>query len=146
MNHIAVGRRLSRQAHSILAKIREFDNLLGSEAAARRIVRETHPEVCFWAFAGHPMRHNKKKPRGFDERLAVLAAVLPSAQDAVDHALRTIPRHDAARDDILDALVAGLTAARPPEALATLPTIPPKDAAGLPMEMVFYQGESSGVR
>jgi predicted RNase H-like nuclease len=93
-----------------------------------------------------PRTYLKKKPRGFDERLAVLAAVLPSAQDAVDHALRTIPRHDAARDDILDALVAGLTAARPPEALATLPTIPPKDAAGLPMEMVFYQGEWSGVR
>ena len=42
-----------------------------------------------------------------------------------------------ARDDILDALVAAIIATRGEDQLKTVPEDPPKDARGLPMEMVF---------
>jgi predicted RNase H-like nuclease len=39
----------------ILRKIREVDNLLINREFAKSRVRETHPEICFWAMAGHPI-------------------------------------------------------------------------------------------
>jgi len=44
---------LGVQAWHICQKIREVEELLRETApAARRTVREAHPEVCFWALAG----------------------------------------------------------------------------------------------
>ena len=44
-----------------------------------------------------------------------------------------------AKDDILDALVAAVTARVDHDRLKTIPDCPPKDCKGLPMEMVYYK-------
>ena len=61
----ARNKSLTIQSWSILPKIREVDTLLRGCAKARAMVREVHPEVCFWALAGEkPMRHRKKDREG----------------------------------------------------------------------------------
>lgn len=76
-NHNLTGRRLSKQSWAIVPKIREVDRLLADKTAFRRVIREVHPEVCFWALAGgHPMKYSKKKEEGFQERIEILKKTL----------------------------------------------------------------------
>ena len=136
LNKEATGKKLSWQTFSILPKIRAVDDLLRRDAKAREIVREVHPELCFWALNNkEPMRHNKGKSAGFEERMAVLEARWKGAQAAADEVWRLCRSKGVARDDITDAMVAALTgrAAK----LETLPEQPPQDDVGLPMQMVW---------
>jgi hypothetical protein len=71
------------------------------------------------------------------QRLAVLQPYVPQARQIVEQALASYPRRILARDDIVDALVLALSAAMPPERLASLPALPPRDAHGLPMGIVY---------
>jgi predicted RNase H-like nuclease len=137
INRRQTGRGLSRQTWNIVSKIREFDDLLADVAGARWIVREIHPEVCFRGFAGRPMAQSKKKADGRRERLDLLARLYPPARDLFAQARERWPRRAVGSDDILDALVAALTAAGPPADLRTLSADPARDARGLPMEMVY---------
>jgi predicted RNase H-like nuclease len=132
------GKGLSKQAFAIFPKIREVDNLLASDPRARMMIREIHPELCFWAFAGgSPMNYSKKKLEGFEERMCILEKVLPEARAMASSALRSFKRKEVARDDIVDALVALATAASDPKFLATLPETPELDSKDISMEMVF---------
>ncbi len=136
----ATGKALSRQAFAILHRCREVDRLLRDDAKARRIVREIHPEVCFWAFAGRrPMEHNKKTEEGFRERIELLKRIRPSTEPEVEQMLRQFRRRDVARDDAVDALAAALTASAPAAALRTLPPRPEQDSEGLRAEMVYVE-------
>ena len=138
------GRGLSIQAFGIVPKIREVDDLIRERGlTAHPAIREIHPEVCFWSLnGGRPMGHKKQCPDGHCERLDVLRRFHPCVDDVRDEALCRFRRKDVARDDILDALAAALTAV-PAEcsgaALPTLPAEPPRDALGLPMEMVYRE-------
>lgn len=134
------GKRLARQTWSIVPKITEVDTLLRHCPKARSIVREVHPEVCFWGLAGKAMRNGKKTAGGFEERLAVLTRFWPSVGEFVDRVLRATKRKAVARDDILDAVVAALVAAQPECGLRCLPRQPETDEFGLRMEMVFTRG------
>jgi predicted RNase H-like nuclease len=125
------------QSFALYKKVAEVDGLLGQSGEARARVREVHPEVCFWAWnGGAPMRHSKKKPAGRRERLALAekwlgAGVLVRAR--AGHSRRGV-----ADDDILDALAALWTATRIVARQArTLPAVPPVDATGLRMEIVY---------
>lgn len=132
------GKGLSRQAFGIAPKIREVDDLLADSEYAQLSVREVHPEVCFWAFAGgKPMVHRKKEEVGFRERMALLERVFPGCEELVRATLGRYRRKDVARDDIADALVLAATASAPDAALKTIPAHPDYDARGLPMEMVY---------
>ena len=136
----ATGKALSRQAFAILHRCREVDGLLRGDAKARRIVREIHPEVCFWAFAGRrPMEHNKKTEEGFRERIELLERFRPSAEREIEDMLRQFKRKEVGRDDAVDALAAAVTAAAPAAALRTLPPQPHEDRTGLRMEMVYVE-------
>ena len=133
----AIGKKISQQAFNIFPKIREVDRLLLGNKKARRVVREIHPEICFWALAGRPMKISKKKPEGYRERIAVLKSVRPSAEREIEEILKQFPRKSVARDDVVDAMVAAITATASADSLQTLPDCPLKDSQGLPMEMVF---------
>ena len=135
----ATGKGLSKQAWAIVPKCREVDGLLRNDAKARRIVREVHPELCFWALAGRrPMQHGKKVEQGIRERIDVLKGVRTSAALEAEKILEQRPQ-GVARDDIIDAMAAALTAAANDGAIQTLPLRPPRDAFGLPMEMVYVE-------
>ena len=138
---------VSNQSLAILDKIREADELMKSQrdSAATANVRETHPEVCFWALGGNPMKHSKKKREGRRERRQVLLDCRPDSAAAIDGALGEFLRREVAEDDILDAMACAVTAARilnDRNALRTLPAKPCRDSEGLPMEIVYAEPDS----
>lgn len=142
-NRGELGQGLSIQAFEIVPKIREVDELLRKRGAdARPEVREVHPEVCFWSLNHRKAMTSRKQTKaGLEERLGVLRGINPRVDDLYHEALGKFPRKDVARDDILDAIVAAVTAVpherRGGSPLATLPVKPSRDAFGLPMEMVY---------
>lgn len=136
------GKGISKPAWAIVPKIAEVDSLLADVPSARGRVREIHPEVLFWALnSEEDMRCSKKTTQGFYDRMNVLRKVEKRADAILEHALPlTCNPKAVGGDDILDALAAAVTARLGTQAgrLQTLPAEPPRDARGLPMEMVFY--------
>ncbi len=131
-------RKISKQVWHIRRKIKEIDNLMSTQPAAWDILRETHPEVCFWALAGkQPMTHYKKSPEGKAERLAVLKNYLGQSSTVINTALDRYRRKQLTCDDILDALVNAVTATRLDRNMETLPPEPVMDMLGLPMQMIY---------
>lgn len=133
------GRGLSAQAFALFPKIREWDALLQSDARARAVIRETHPEVCFAALnggLGKGLIAGKRKEAGHQLRIELLQPIV--GPSALKHLLQTIPKRMAAPDDILDAVVALHTAERLLQGQAqALPDPSHCDAAGLPMAIWY---------
>jgi len=96
-SEVACGKRLSKQAHAIMWRIREVDEMLRSEPELQGRVREVHPEVCFYAWAGRPMQHAKKTGEGRAERLEL---VNQHFRGAFDRLRPSIPQRFAADDDL----------------------------------------------
>lgn len=141
---------ISNQTWAIMPRIREVDEFLQEFEEARGTVREVHPEVCFWAFEGAALANGKKTGDGLRKRRAVLSTVHERADDIYEEAVekhidgpepyaRTLPKD--ARDDVIDALAAALTAQANENRLATFPAKLDEDddfdETGLPMEMVY---------
>ena len=81
----AIGKKISKQTFAILPKVCEVDQLLQGDEKARVIVREVHPELCFWELnQRRPMQNNKKGLVGRKERLEVLTRCWPEAKAAAD--------------------------------------------------------------
>ncbi len=129
----ACGKRLSRQAHAILWRIEAVDAALRAVPAPH--VREAHPELCFAEWnGGRPMAHAKRTAEGRAERLRLVEGTFG---DAFAPVRRRCVRAEVADDDILDAFATLWTAARVVAGESyTVPATPPRDACGLPMEMV----------
>ena len=125
------------QTWSIVPKIKEIDEFLRSHPEARKTIRETHPEVCFRALAVNPTIHSKKSREGFAERLYALSIYLPKVEKIINNNLSSTKRKDVKRDDILDSMVAAVTASFGNNKVATLPKIPETDSTGLSMEIVY---------
>ena len=147
-NHREIGKRLSTQSAAIIPKIAEVDEVLLGDATARSIVREVHPELCFWGLNGRrPMMHRKQDARGIAERLALLAGLLPWAGSIFEGTLMRYRRASVQRDDILDAMAAAVTALPAHRLLSVLQSLPAdreRDQQGLPMEMLFRLPRRSG--
>ena len=133
----ACGKMLSVQTWGIARKIFEVDLLLRQNDKARHVVREVHPELCFWALNRRvSMATSKKENSGFEERMRVLKAWLPGVEIFCSEIQRErLPGVE--RDDIADAIVSAVTALADPSTLRTVPESPPLDDFGLPMEMVY---------
>ena len=99
------GKRLSRQAFSILSKIEEVDRVLTPDR--QRLLVEVHPEVSFTVLAGVPMSHHKSTAEGRAERLAVLRGPFPNVDSETDFRITGVKP-----DDMLDAFVAAWSARR----------------------------------
>lgn len=128
------GAGISKQMWGILPKIRTVDRWITPEKNAR--FREGHPEVAFAAAAGAPLAHYKKSPDGEAERIGLLERFIDPP--ALAGWLATARPKTAARDDLIDAAILCWTAARVALGInKQIPTDPPRDARGLPMEMVF---------
>lgn len=138
INRAHAGTGLSKQAWNIVPKIREADRLLQSRPALQGRLRESHPELAFASLNhGQPMQYNKRTAEGRRERLRVLRRYLPTVRSFVNQVLGETLRRDVQADDVLDALVLAILAREGRGRLATLPLLPPRDAKGLPMEMVY---------
>lgn len=86
----ATGKAISLQTFAILPRICEVDALMRRTTKARCLVREVHPEVCFWALNGNKaMNRSKKAKEGFCEPMAVLKctfAPLPRRRSRLSYA------------------------------------------------------------
>jgi predicted RNase H-like nuclease len=130
------GKKLSRQGWAIVPKIREVDQVLRNRAGAIPEIREVHPEVCFAAWAGSPMRHRKRGREGRQQRQRLVGDHFGGS--AYDEVRKRHPGPLVASDDILDAFAALRTAERVLAGAAlTLPSRPPTDRCGLAMEIVY---------
>jgi len=128
---------LSKQAFAISDSIAAVDDLLRNVPEAKAAIRESHPEVCFRAFAGEPLQHSKKTAGGYAERMRTLASFDTDAPPIVQAVAGATGGEDVAVDDVLDAVTLAYTARPGPGTLGSLPSDPPTDAKGLPMEMVY---------
>ena len=138
-NRDKTGKSLSPPGWGIVPKIAEVDAFVQSDK--QNILREVHPEVCFWALKGEPLTPGKKsEPAMVEERRQILnqSRVLPcDAWEIVQKVRREYTAQQVAKDDILDALAAAVTAKLgEANGYKTLPKNPPKDGH-LPMEMVY---------
>ncbi|ESS09532.1 MAG: hypothetical protein A07HN63_00738 [uncultured archaeon A07HN63] len=135
-----LGSGLSKQAWNITPKIAAVDRLLREESPSIEIV-ESHPECCFAALNdGYPVAQPKGQSAGRAARFGILDSHLDDWQACYKAALDDYYRKHVARDDILDALV--LTAAGQ-YTLTSLPTEPPTDDAGIPMQIVVPDIDAS---
>lgn len=116
--------RMTAQSFAILSKIAEVDDLLRESVRARQVIRETHPEVCFWALnpkGKGPMEFTKKHVLGFLERACLLEKCHEGAKDAIFAACRDPKYHGVGSDDIVDAMACAVTASLVLENPQTLP-------------------------
>ena len=126
---------MSKQAFSILHKIREVDEVLSRCPGLQSRVREVHPEVCFTAWnGGLAMRHRKSSRAGRAERQLLIDAVWPGERERLLGEVRRLPCR---ADDLNDALAALWTAWRVRAGAAIVfPDSPATDQFGLRMEML----------
>ena len=138
INRNSIGCGLSQQSWGIVPKIREIDDLL-TKSNHLSMIRECHPEICFWALnSNNAMQYNKKKKEGRLERLSVLHKYFKHCHELFENAKSQYLRRQVAYDDIIDAMVCAVTAKYGYNQYSTIPIAPNKDAKGLPMEMVYW--------
>ena len=125
-NHLRTGKKISRQAWGIAAKIKEVDEAM--TPGVQNWTFEVHPEISFWAMNGRkPLRHGKKSPEGRAERLALLRECFPNIDRHI-----VPPRHRGVGiDDVLDAAAAAWTALRHTQGLAEHVCASEVDSVGL---------------
>jgi predicted RNase H-like nuclease len=136
-NHRQTGRRLSKQSFNLAPRILDVEEYLRHSWASGPVIREMHPEICFWALDARPMAHSKRTAEGAAERIAVLARHLPSAAAIVDEVTRAHRKTALGQDDVIDALAGAVTARLGASSLKTLPATPERDRRGLRMEIVY---------
>lgn len=140
VNERLTGKRISKQAWNIVPKIRDVDRFLVENKNLREKVREVGPEICFQTFEGFPMKYPKKKVEGFLERKEALGNVCTFTDEVVESALSNYRRKDLAKDDILDALAAALTAKMGSiYGFTYVPDEPETDSKGLKIQMVYCE-------
>lgn len=141
-NVAASGKKLSKQSYAIMPKIKEIDQLIQSKPLAKTIIKEVHPELCFWALNKEiPLEHYKKTTAGFQERLNILKHYDLNAEANIARAFLHSSSLGVARDDVVDAFVNALTASFPDALLRKLPETTNYDEYGIAMQMLYAAGE-----
>jgi predicted RNase H-like nuclease len=104
-----MGHGLSQQAHAIRKKINEVGEAVGERYDGP--IRESHPELCFYAFNGQPVANPKSsKLRGLPFRQHLLEQENRGFAEVYAQVLDDTLRKEVGRDDILDSMVLALAA------------------------------------
>ncbi len=141
VNERLAGRPLSRRAFEVSTAIAAVDELLQELPEARHAVSESHPELCYQAFAGEPLEYDPRTAGGYAERMRALAAFDRDAPPTVQRAAEATAGYDVSVESVLDAVAMAYTARPGPGELRSLPPDPPTDPTGLPMR-VRYRSET----
>ncbi|MFB6206997.1 MAG: DUF429 domain-containing protein [Haloglomus sp.] len=136
------GRELAERAFELGDAAAALDDLLREVPEARDVVAESHPEVCFTAFAGESPEHPRSTAGGYAERMRALAEFDRDAPPAVQSAAEAAGGAHVTVHDVLDALALAYTARPGPGELRSLPPEPPTDAEGLPVA-IHYRADAS---
>ncbi len=139
------GYSIQNRTWSIVPRIREVDEFLDANPGARDRLSETRPELCFYTLnGGQPVSDPRRTDAALDRRKALVSDEHSHAPTIYEECceLYLSPEYASflsAKADILDAIVAAVTAQRPTSELSRLPEgdDPPRDTRGLPMQMVY---------
>lgn len=144
------GFSIQNQAWHIVPRIREVDEFLEMNPNARDQLFETHPEICFYSLNNQEAVVSKKTDDGVSCRKSLLERehqeTITIYKQCCNRYLR--PNYASfvhSKDDILDALVAAVTAKRPQSELSNLPEEKDtqRDARGITMEIVYPSANCS---
>jgi len=135
---------LGVQSWGITNKIAQLDTFLRkTEPNATEVIREAHPEICFWALNDENATQYSKTGQpaaAFWERVDILKSFAPNILDHIHDASINLDAK-VGNDDVIDAFALALTASPETGPLHILPEEWPKedsgDSTGLPMEMVY---------
>lgn len=136
---------LGTQSWAISDKIAELDKFLReTKPDAIEIIREAHPEICFWALSGESATEYSKTQQpaaAFWERVGILKTIDSNIIDHIWDAAKGLDA-EVGNDDLIDAFALALTASPLTGATETLPHEQPEGEAGDPtgklqMEMVY---------
>jgi predicted RNase H-like nuclease len=131
------GGDLSRKAFDLAPAIAAVDELLQEVPESRPVVRGSHPELAFRAFAGEPLAYDPRTAGGHAERMRILADHDRDAPPTVQSAAEAVAGARVPIHAVLDALVLAYTARPGVGSLRSLPPDPPTDPTGLPVELVY---------
>lgn len=112
MNH-----GLSQQAHNIVDAIQDVAAVVGDEYDG--LIRESHPELCFYALNGQPIAYSKSSDRGQAMRTQLLQEILNGMEASRKDARKSYLVKDVSDDDILDSMALAIAAR-----VTTLRTVP----------------------
>ena len=139
VNADSTGKKISVQCWNIVPKILELDDFMNSNAEARGVLRESHPEVCFAMMnRGVSMRNSKKTKAGETERRKLLRSYDPHCGTLIKECLDSRSRNELVVDDVLDAAV--LAVAAEGEEYGDIKSFPTEkifDQKGLRMEIAY---------
>ncbi|WP_338739415.1 DUF429 domain-containing protein [Haloplanus salilacus] len=113
----AMDHGLSRQAYNIGDAIQDVAAVVGNEYDG--VIRESHPELCFYALNGQPIAYSKSSERGQAMRTQLLRNVLNGMGAVRKDAREKHHVKDVSDDDILDSMVLAVAARK-----TTLRTVP----------------------
>ncbi len=145
INRRFTGKSLSVQSWNLCDKIRKIDSLMRKSSCCRKVLRESHPELCFCKLKGKQIKYGKKTAEGREERLEVLGRFLPrevflSLKEFYLSASGRYRRDEVRPDDVLDAVVLAVTASLSNTyTLKGLPPIPEHDRKDLPMQVLYWE-------
>lgn len=134
-------RGLSKRAFAHSEPIAAVDDLVRNVPEARAAFAESHPELCFRAFAGEPLQYPGTTAGGYAERMRALATFDTDAPPVVQRVAEAVGGTDTTVDRVLDAVALAYTACPGPGRLRSLPPDPPRDPRGLAMGMRYRAAE-----
>ncbi|WP_415382977.1 DUF429 domain-containing protein [Halosimplex sp. TS25] len=141
VNERKAGRGITERAFAMSDGIAAVDELLRNVPEANAAFAESHPELCYRAFAGEPLEHSSAYAAGYAERMRTLARYDRDAPPTVQAAAAATEGYEVAVADVLDAVALAYTAAPGDGDLLTIPTDPDTDAEGLPMGITYRADE-----
>ncbi|MFO7928143.1 MAG: DUF429 domain-containing protein, partial [Candidatus Humimicrobiaceae bacterium] len=68
INKEVTGKKISKQTWNLIPKIKEVNKLIRKHPEAVKILKESHPEVCFMALSKKRIKYSKKNILGIKER------------------------------------------------------------------------------
>lgn len=133
LNYAHMGVKFSRQIWNIRGKVIEANGFVVSHKLQGRI-RESHPEICFWALNSKRIcKYSKKTTYGIKERKDILSRYLDLVGlEEFLNENRTLCK----MDDILDSLVLSVSATYY-DRLKSIPSYPDFDRDGIIREIVY---------
>jgi predicted RNase H-like nuclease len=104
-NVVAQGKKISKQAWYLCAKMQEVDKLLNEDIRLQQRVFEAHPELLFRLLHGAPLETTKKTREGQAARIQILESKGCKALELVAAVQAHYRKSEVAIDDVLDAAV-----------------------------------------
>lgn len=140
INQRLTGKRISKQAWNITAKIRQVDEILSARRERIHRVFESHPEYLFMLMNQRRPLSSKKTEKGVKHRLNILEKIKPAFNELIWRIRKKHPKSQVADDDIIDAMILAAAAdmgLRQIKRIGSFPETPESDERQIPMAIHY---------